>query len=489
MKIKIIYILFPFLCIGCNNASSKHEMAKKSQNLKDKIVIILDSVPDTRVKTFDHNGAIFSLRNMCSYINDDNEEMSFLYPDRFNVNDTIEINTRRGSVIFNVSFLGGLSTVGFLLKTNNSYHIGYNDTVPYMKNIKSYEHINTYYQTLYHDVFDDKISGDWRLNGFGPMFFVIGKGIFPTQEEIDNALPAIFKKVEDEIDWQVNYIDSLHQSDKIDNDQYRLLKSVVDLKKYTVNQNIEKNKYLRSFKNRYKADWAFKISNDLLSDSDVYFNPYTYDILYRYNDLDSFYNDDKNNSVILMHKALDERAINSKLNKTLLSRFLDRIFAETNWDIIKKNSVHYLSIYPESKLPDFLMSKYNIDTTKVNDVVLQDINGQETTLSDVLKKLHGKKVVLDVWASWCAPCIHKIKTGKNERDKGKEQGIEYVFITYFDNKSAWLKEIETLDLKKEKHCYFTTNSKTSRWFKDMKINAIPCIITYDETGKVVGLEK
>ncbi|WP_211638582.1 hypothetical protein, partial [Porphyromonas levii] len=64
-----------------------------------------------------------------------------------------------------------------------------------------------------------------------------------------------------------------------------------------------------------------------------------------------------------------------------------------------------------------------------------------------------------------------------------------LFITFMDNSTDWKKRVKELRLDKEKHCYFTTNSQTSRWFIDMKVTSIPHVIKYNESGVIIGQEK
>ena len=170
---KPLSFLLILLITGCSSTSKKED-SFSSQNQKDKIIIILDSVPDTKVGILPNDGE-FIQRNMCSYINDEFEEISYLYPRQFNINDTIVIDSKRESVIFSLSFFGGISTVNFILHPNNNYHIGFNDTIPYIKNHHSYNHINAYYQTLYHQIYDNKISTEKKIDDFAPMAFIRGK--------------------------------------------------------------------------------------------------------------------------------------------------------------------------------------------------------------------------------------------------------------------------------------------------------------------------
>ena len=184
----------------------------------------------------------------------------------------------------------------------------------------------------------------------------------------------------------------------INAEEYTFLKSEIDLKKYIVNQNIQESRYFNSFRSTYKKEWEFQFDKDM--DENMFYNPNFYALTYRYYHIDKYFYNEKNKSVVLLHKALMPLDIDAHFKKTVVSKFLDFVYSEAPWSIIKKNNDEYLSLYPDSKLLKYLIKKYDIDSTNVNDVQLVDKNGKTTTLNDVLKSLYGKEIILIVWAFW-----------------------------------------------------------------------------------------
>ncbi|WP_306351099.1 peroxiredoxin family protein [Flavobacterium sp. '19STA2R22 D10 B1'] len=77
------------------------------------------------------------------------------------------------------------------------------------------------------------------------------------------------------------------------------------------------------------------------------------------------------------------------------------------------------------------------------DITLQ--NNQNTTVK--LSSLKGKTVLVDFWASWCAPCRLGNKKLVKLYEKYKSQNFEIVGISIDTDQSKWLKAIEKDKMK------------------------------------------
>ncbi len=87
-----------------------------------------------------------------------------------------------------------------------------------------------------------------------------------------------------------------------------------------------------------------------------------------------------------------------------------------------------------------LFEKIKLTTigNKAPDFTLSSHTGELISLSS----FKGKYVLIDFWASWCAPCRIDNKELLEVYDKFKDKNFEIVAVSIDENKEAWLKAIE-----------------------------------------------
>ncbi|WP_257666365.1 TlpA disulfide reductase family protein [Parapedobacter tibetensis] len=75
------------------------------------------------------------------------------------------------------------------------------------------------------------------------------------------------------------------------------------------------------------------------------------------------------------------------------------------------------------------------------DFTQSDVDGNPISLSD----FRGRYVLVDFWASWCAPCRAENPNLKKAYENHKDKGLEVLAVSLDDQntRGAWLKAIET----------------------------------------------
>jgi peroxiredoxin len=111
----------------------------------------------------------------------------------------------------------------------------------------------------------------------------------------------------------------------------------------------------------------------------------------------------------------------------------------------------------------------------------KDVWGNKIALADY----QGKKYVLvDFWASSCAPCREEFPYMKEIYARYKELGFEVISISTDDDTDRWRRAIEKDGTGMWKH--FSIAENNSSVAKDYFVNGIPHMVLIDKSGIIIG---
>ena len=109
---------------------------------------------------------------------------------------------------------------------------------------------------------------------------------------------------------------------------------------------------------------------------------------------------------------------------------------------------------------------------------------KDTTIH--LSSFKGKVVLIDFWASWCAPCRASIPGIKKLYTKYKSQGFEVFAVSLDTKKQDWLKAVA-----QDKTNYtqvFAKGGFYSPTSDAYGVNQMPNSFLLDKAGKVVAVD-
>lgn len=116
------------------------------------------------------------------------------------------------------------------------------------------------------------------------------------------------------------------------------------------------------------------------------------------------------------------------------------------------------------------------------DLVMTTREGENISLEMLVQQ--NKYVLIDFWASWCAPCRQSIPGLRILHETYKDRGLSIVGISLDEDKEAWEAAIEKYKMDWIQVCEL--QGWKSGYAKAYGVRAIPATILIDSTGMIIG---
>jgi len=153
--------------------------------------------------------------------------------------------------------------------------------------------------------------------------------------------------------------------------------------------------------------------------------------------------------------------------------------AQKYYDIVQKYSQN--EDLKKRAATEFEQVKKLLPGSPSPEFIYPDINGKDVALSD----LKGKLVYIDVWATWCVPCLQEIPSMKKLESDYHDKDIYFVSMSVDQKKDfeKWQNMVKEKELQGIQ--IFADNDWKSQFVKDYNINGIPRFILLDREGKII----
>jgi peroxiredoxin len=110
-----------------------------------------------------------------------------------------------------------------------------------------------------------------------------------------------------------------------------------------------------------------------------------------------------------------------------------------------------------------------------------DIANTEIALNDFIGK---KYVLIDFWASWCAPCCEELPDLKELYRKYQDLDFEIISVSIDEDLAKWKNAVSKHGIGNWKHFSAAQNNSTMK--KDYFVSGIPHKVLIDKNGVIIG---
>lgn len=171
-----------------------------------------------------------------------------------------------------------------------------------------------------------------------------------------------------------------------------------------------------------------------------------------------------------------------KLLKEKIKRRESMKFYETFEKLYKKLNIE---IQKSEKGIEFKIELDNFRNSKIGsyapEFIVKDLNNNALSLSSFK---NNKYILIDFWASWCAPCREDFRFLKEIYSKYNQKGFEIINVSRDENTELWRLAIikDKVDLWK----HFSTKENNSNIESLYFVSAIPQKILIDKNGIIIG---
>lgn len=132
--------------------------------------------------------------------------------------------------------------------------------------------------------------------------------------------------------------------------------------------------------------------------------------------------------------------------------------------------------------------KQNIENPQIaSDAILSEmgVNGRDL-LDSIIAENKGKVLYVDIWATWCGPCLEGMKIAKEIIPKFKGKEIEFVFVCVNSTNENWKATLSRFQIG-GKH-YFCNQEQSGDIRRGLGVEGIPHYILINKYGHIVESE-
>ncbi|WP_256005006.1 TlpA family protein disulfide reductase [Pedobacter deserti] len=174
----------------------------------------------------------------------------------------------------------------------------------------------------------------------------------------------------------------------------------------------------------------------------------------------------------------------------LLTRFLTEKLEAGDLRAVRPLMADYKTLVKSAPLKAELIARYDAlnrsaarqsPAARLQDV--KDVAGADM-MSEIIKRNPGKVIYVDVWATWCKPCLAEMPNSKLLRSKFKNEGVVFVYLCISSPREDLCKEKIAMH-EMDGQNYFLDNVQSAALIRKFEIKGIPRYMVIDKKGEIM----
>ena len=189
----------------------------------------------------------------------------------------------------------------------------------------------------------------------------------------------------------------------------------------------------------------------------------------------------------LMRDYCRARILSQELSRTkILTNDAVVILNDIKNDYFKQQVVALKSHYEE-------LARQNEEAVKKVIAPASNVEGLtdgKAIIDKIVEPYKGKIVYMDVWGTWCQPCIQAIKASPAMKEAVKDYDIVYLYVAYDSEETAWKGCIAEFGLTKPNYVHYNLPQKQRNAVLDyLKVDGVPFYVLFDKQGNMEILDR
>ena len=147
--------------------------------------------------------------------------------------------------------------------------------------------------------------------------------------------------------------------------------------------------------------------------------------------------------------------------------------------IINENNKRIAILDSEIRFPSNLRSNEDV----------AGITKGEDILRKMLEPMKGKVVIIDVWGSWCAPCVDALAHSQEEYERLNKYNVAYLYLANRSSQESWRSAIKKYGVTGENVYHYNLPTKQQSAVETfLEVKGFPTYRVTDREGNILDVD-